>query len=72
MTDRLKGFTITLEKDVRDDDADGIINALKMVKGVASVKPLTKNSVDDMARTRVFGEMREKFLQFYDDNFRNI
>ena len=59
MTDRLKGFTITLEKDVRDDDADGIINALKMVKGVASVKPLTKNPVDDMARTRVFGEMRE-------------
>ena len=69
MTDRLKGFTITLEKDIRDDAADGIMNALKMGKGVAGVKPLTKNPVDDMARIRVYGEMREKFLQFYNDNF---
>ena len=45
------------------------MNALKMVKGVAGVKPLTKNPVDDMARIRVYGEMREKFLQFYNDNF---
>jgi len=40
MTTRLKGFTITLEKDIREDDVEILIQTLKMIKGVVSVKPI--------------------------------
>jgi hypothetical protein len=39
MTDRLKGCTVVFEHDTRDDDAEGILNAIRMVKGVLSVAP---------------------------------
>ncbi len=38
MTDRIKGLTVLLEPDKRDDDAEYIINAIRMIKGVVSVK----------------------------------
>ena len=44
MTDRYKGFLITLDKEIRDDDSEYIINALKMIKGVHSVKPYLSKS----------------------------
>lgn len=40
MTDRHSGYIVTLAEDIREDDAEYILNALRMVKGVASVKPL--------------------------------
>jgi hypothetical protein len=38
MTDRIKGLTVLLEPDKRDDDAQCIIDAIRMIKGVVSVK----------------------------------
>ena len=38
MTDRIKGLTVLLEPDKRDDDTEYIINAIRMIKGVVSVK----------------------------------
>ena len=37
MTERIKGLTVLLETDKRDDDAEYIINAIRMIKGVVSV-----------------------------------
>ena len=34
MTDRHCGYIITLENDIREDDAEATINALRMIKGV--------------------------------------
>ena len=34
MTDRVKGFNVTLESDVRIDDIETIMNAIKMIKGI--------------------------------------
>lgn len=34
MTDRLKGFIVTLTTDIREDDAESIVQAIKMIKGV--------------------------------------
>lgn len=39
MSDRIKGLTVILEPNIRDDDAEPIINAISMLKGVARVKP---------------------------------
>lgn len=48
MTDRFKGFLITLEKEIRSDDAEPILNALKMIKGVQTVKPYVNGAQDWM------------------------
>lgn len=48
MTDRFKGFLVTLDKEIRDDDAEPILTALKMVKGVFSVKPYVNGAEDWM------------------------
>lgn len=46
MTDRLKGFVVTLEHVMREDDAEAVLGALRMVRGVADVVPV-KNDIDD-------------------------
>jgi len=37
MTDRVIAYTVILDREIREDDAEAIENALKMVKGVAQV-----------------------------------
>lgn len=42
MTDRHSGYLVTLDHDIREDDAEeSILVALHMIKGVASVTPVT-------------------------------
>jgi hypothetical protein len=57
MTDRLKGVIVTFEQDIRDDDAEPMLAAIRMIKGVAGVSPLVSTSEDLMARTRVRCEL---------------
>ena len=38
MTDRIKGLTVTLDPNIREDDAQAIIDAVSMIKGVANVE----------------------------------
>ena len=65
MTDRIKGFTVTLDRDIRIDDVEQILNAVRMISGVASVKTVVTNIDDHMARERVKSEIREKLLELY-------
>jgi hypothetical protein len=62
MTDRIKGFVVTLEHDYRNDDAAVIRAALEMVKGVISVSPVVADISDHMNRMRIRLELREKLL----------
>lgn len=43
MTDRHAGYLITLAEDVREDDAEHVLNALRMIKGVATVEPVVSD-----------------------------
>jgi hypothetical protein len=63
MTDRLKGCTVVFTHDIRDDDAEAILNAIRMVKGVLSVDPSLASSEDWMMRERVKSELGEKLWQ---------
>jgi len=38
MTDRFNAVLVTLESEVREDDADRLLNALRMVRGVLDVR----------------------------------
>ncbi len=62
MTTRLKGFVITLEKDLREDDAEGLKKALGMVRGVRSVDPIPANVNDHIAEVRVRHELGSKLM----------
>ena len=68
MTDRVKGFTVTLEKDIRIDDVEVIMDAIRMIRGIADVQPSISNHDDLINQMRVKSDLREKFLQFYKDN----
>ncbi len=63
MTDRLKAFVVTLDHDIREDDADPILSALRMVRGVLSVDPVTATMDDDIARRRVRYELEMKLIE---------
>jgi hypothetical protein len=63
MSDRFNSLTVALTKDIRDDDAEWIINAIRMIKGVANV---TGNVVDHnsyAASSRWKTKAREKIYQ---------
>jgi hypothetical protein len=42
MTDRHSAYIVTLEKDIREDNAqESVLATLRMIRGVASVEPVT-------------------------------
>lgn len=63
MTDRIKGFTIVLKKDIRDDDFEAIGKAVEMIKGVAKVEPSISTGDDWMNRERVKMELQNKLWE---------
>lgn len=68
MTDRHSAYIVVLNNDVREDDAEHIINALRMVKGVAAVDPVVTDYDEHIARTRVDREWREKIYKLLENS----
>jgi chromosome segregation and condensation protein ScpB len=52
MTQRHAGYLVTLEEDIREDEAQEIITALKMVKFVHSVEPVPTGGAIDYQITK--------------------
>ena len=57
MTDTLKGCTVAFDRDIREDDAEYILNAMRMIKGVMCVTPSKTTSQDWIAAERVRREL---------------
>ena len=67
MTDRLNALTVSLDRDIREDDAEVIINAIKAIRGVNGV---TGNIVDPdsfVAQLRANSLVKEKLFALMDD-----
>lgn len=60
MTDRYNAFIVVLERDIREDDAEPILNAIKHIRGVLSVKPHVADFSDSIATERVRAELQQK------------
>jgi hypothetical protein len=60
MTDRLKGVVVTFDRDIREDDAQEIINAIKMIRGVLAVDQSVADYDDHMNRARIEREYKQK------------
>lgn len=52
MTDRHAGYIVILDRDLREDDAEAVIAALRMVKGVSRVTPVVADAVPFIYTTR--------------------
>ena len=63
MTDRLKGCTVVFERDIREDDAEHILNAIRMLKGVLKVEPSISTADDWMAQERARHDIGQKLLK---------
>ncbi len=55
-------FTVTLEKELRMYDAEAIINAIRMIRGVVDVVPIVSDSAYYVATVQARGEIREQIL----------
>ena len=64
MTDRVKGFTVTLSEDIRIDDVQRIKEAIQMIKGVFDVTESIFEADDHMNRMRVKSELQQHFFNF--------
>ena len=60
MTDRYYSIGVVLEKDIRDDDAECILKAIKMIRGVLSVEPHIADFQSMMAESRARKDIVDK------------
>ena len=60
MTDRIKGFVVTLEEDKREDDVAHLQSLIAALKGVHSVSVSVHNVDDHINRQRIRQELIDK------------
>ncbi len=60
MTDRLNGVFVTFERDIRTDDAEGLIAAIRQLRGVLDVAPNVSDYGTHVAQTRARTDLGEK------------
>lgn len=66
MTDRLKGLIVAFDHDIREDDAQAIITAIRQLRGIASVKPSVADPNDALVRMRLDTEWRKRIYDMLD------
>ncbi len=66
MTDRVKGFVVTLSEDIRIDDVQRIKEAIEMITHIADVSEVVTDMDDHMARAMVKAEIKDKLLKLYE------
>lgn len=72
MTTRLKGLLVIFEPDVREDDAECIINAIRLLKRVIDVKPIPNDIEQSIAESRVRQDLHMKLLKvIYPEHYKD-
>lgn len=63
MTDRVHSLTVALEHDIRDDDVEPLIQAIRMLRGVLSVTGEVVTSETWMAQERARKQLGEQLIE---------
>lgn len=63
MTDRHAGYLVTIERDIREDDAQGILDAISMIRGVLVAEPVTGGIQQQIADNRARNGLVQKILK---------
>lgn len=66
MTDRINAFTVVLDHDIRDDDVEPLLTAIRMLRGVLSVTPHVADHTAHVVRERVNHEWINKLYNLID------
>lgn len=73
MTAREAAYLVTLDADLREDDAEATRTALRMVRGVIAVEPVESDPNLQIAQLRADAKWRRKISDFaarvQSDNF---
>lgn len=73
MTNRYNALIVTLDTDIREDDAQDLIAAIKMLRGVLEVNGKVKNMDDTITENRAFERMRERlFAAFFNEKTNGV
>ena len=64
MSDRVKGFTVTLDNDYREEDIEEVGKAILQLKGVKAVNYNIVKSDDLINRMRIHREIKDKLYDF--------
>lgn len=62
MTDRINAIIVALSKDIRDDDMENTVNAIKQIKGVQDVTLHVADINSFVAESRIKQETAEKLM----------
>lgn len=62
MTDRYNGLLVVLDHDIREDDAQDIITAIRQLRGVVAVTGHPAQIGDKIAETRVRTELGRRLM----------
>jgi hypothetical protein len=65
VTTRLKAVIVTFQVDLREDDAEPLMQAIRQLRGVADVSPVPSNSEDHCARAMVRSELLLKIIELF-------
>ena len=63
MSDRIKGYIVTLDGDYKEEDAVEIRNAIRMIKSVLNVESNVTDINDHMNRNQIKNELRNKLWE---------
>jgi hypothetical protein len=63
VTDRLKGFVVVLDQDLREDDAEATLTAIRQLRHVIAVEPVKAGTDDAFAEERVRYELGRRLLE---------
>jgi len=63
MTDRFNSLTVVLENDIRDDDAEAILSAIRQIRGVLSVSGNVSDVSTHVAQERARHELGERLWE---------
>lgn len=70
MTDRFNAFIVTLDRDIREDDAENLKAAILQLRGVAHVEGNVANIEDHIAESRVRATMMRKLIELFSEENR--
>lgn len=62
MTDRHSGYVVALDANMREDNAQAVLDAIRMIKGVISVRPLVADPMAEIHAARTRRELTMKIL----------
>lgn len=64
MSDRICGFVVILEKDLREEGADQLMQSIRLLKGVVDVRPQIADLETNIGYSRGKLAIKEKLMEF--------